>query len=121
RKMSLELDARPLKDVQEGKKYVFKTTIWSALFIVGFALTVMSVTPWLWMMSIDAHWYSTMYSWFVFASTWQPALALIILFTVYLKNRNYLPFVTEEHLHDLAKFLFAFSIFWAYLWFSQYM
>ncbi len=121
RKLSLELDARPLKDVEEGKKYVFKTTVWSALFIVAFALTVMSVVPWIWMMSIDAHWYSTMYSWFVFASTWQPAIALIILFTVYLKNRNYLPFVTEEHLHDLAKFLFAFSIFWAYLWFSQYM
>src|SRR5690606_40794292 len=59
--------------------------------------------------------------WFSFASTWQPGIALIILFVVYLKNKNYLPYVNQEHLHDLGKFLFAFSIFWAYLWFSQFM
>jgi len=121
RKISLELDEKPLANNEEKKKYVFRTTVWSALYIVLFSLTAMSVTPWFWMMSIDAHWYSTMYSWFTFASTWQPGIALIILFTIYLKNRNYLPYVNEEHLHDLGKFLFAFSIFWAYLWFSQYM
>lgn len=121
RKISLELDEKPLANKEEKSRYVFKTTVWSSLYIVLFSLTAMSVTPWLWLMSIDAHWYSTMYSWFTFASTWQPALALIILFVIYLKNQNYLPYVNEEHLHDLAKFLFAFSIFWAYLWFSQYM
>lgn len=121
RQLSLETDRNPNRTVEESRNYIFRSTVWSAVFIVWFALTVMSVTPWLWLMSIDAHWYSTMYSWFTFASTWQSGIALIILFVVYLKNRGYLSFANEEHLHDLGKFLFAFSIFWAYLWFSQFM
>jgi hypothetical protein len=121
RQMSRYLDENPLASVAEGRKYVFKSTIWSALFIVWFALTVASVTPWLWLMSIDAHWYSTMYSWYTFASSFVSGVSLIALFVIFLKNRGYLEVVTEEHLHDLGKFMFAFSIFWCYLWFSQYM
>ena len=56
------LDNNPLKTVEERKKYIWRNTQWAALFIVVFALTVMSSIPWLWLMSIDAHWYSTMYS-----------------------------------------------------------
>ena len=72
-------------------------------------------------MSIDAHWYSTMYSWYTFASTFVAGMALIALFIVFLKNNGYLELTNEEHLHDVGKFMFAFSIFWTYLWFSQYM
>jgi Ni/Fe-hydrogenase subunit HybB-like protein len=75
----------------------------------------------LWLMSIDAHWYSTMYSWYTFASTFVAGVALITLFVVYLKNNGYLEYTNNEHLHDLGKFMFAFSIFWTYLWFSQFM
>ena len=89
--------------------------------MVWFVLTVMSTAPWLWLMSIDAHWYSTMYSWYTFASTFVAGLALTTLFVVYLKNKGYLELTNEEHLHDLGKFMFAFSIFWTYLWFSQFM
>ncbi len=92
-----------------------------SLFTVTFGLTVASTTPWLWLMSIDPHWYSTMYSWYTFASTFVSGLSLIAIFVVYLKNRGQLEYVTEEHLHDLGKFMFAFSVFWTYLWFSQYM
>lgn len=107
--------------VEQGKKYIWNNTVWAALFIVWFALTVMSTVPWLWLMSIDAHWYSTMYSWYTFASTWVGGLSLILLFVVYLKNNGYLEYTNREHIHDLGKFIFAFSIFWAYLWFSQFM
>ena len=48
-------------------------------------------------------------------------MCLITIFLVYLKNNNYLELSTKEHLHDLGKFVFAFSIFWTYLWFSQFM
>ncbi|MEO7983805.1 MAG: quinol:cytochrome C oxidoreductase [Bacteroidota bacterium] len=121
RKLSRSLDDHPLPTVAERKKYMWNNTVWAALFIVVFALTVMSSIPWLWLMSIDAHWYSTMYSWYTFASTFVAGLALITLFVVFLKNNNYLELVNEEHLHDLGKFMFAFSIFWTYLWFSQFM
>ncbi len=120
RSISRSIDNKPIT-VEEGKKYMWKNTVWAALYIVLFALTVMSSIPWLWLMSIDAHWYSTMYSWYTFGSTFVAGLALITLFVIFLKNNNYLEIVTKEHIQDLGKFLFAFSIFWTYLWFSQFM
>lgn len=121
RQLSRELDNNPLPSIEAGRKYIFKNTVWASLFMVWFVLTVMSTVPWLWLMSIDAHWYSTMYSWYTFASSFVAGIALITLFVVYLKNLGYLEMVNEEHLHDLGKFMFAFSIFWTYLWFSQFM
>jgi hypothetical protein len=121
RKLSRSLDDRPLATVEERKKYIWNNTVWAALYIVVFALTVMSSIPWLWLMSIDAHWYSTMYSWYTFASTFVAGMSLIALFVVYLKNKGYLEYTNQEHVHDIGKFMFAFSVFWTYLWFSQFM
>lgn len=121
RKISAELDERGPLNKEEGKRYVYKTTVWASLYLVWFALTVASTVPWLWFMSIDAHWYSTMYSWYTFASSFVAGIALMTLFVIYLKNHGYLELVNQEHLHDLGKFMFAFSIFWTYLWFSQFM
>lgn len=94
---------------------------WSALFLLVYALTQMSTTPWLWIMSIDAHWYSTMFSWYTFASAFVSGISLILLFVIYLKNNGNLEIVNKEHIHDLSKLNFAFSIFWTYVWFCQYM
>lgn len=121
RSLSRSLDDRPLATVAERKKYIWNNTVWAALYIVVFALTVMSSIPWLWLMSIDAHWYSTMYSWYTFASTFVAGMSLIALFVVYLKNKGYLEYTNQEHVHDIGKFMFAFSVFWTYLWFSQFM
>ena len=121
RQRSLMLDNNPIPTVEGRKKYMWNNTVWAAVFIFVFALTVMSSIPWFWLMSIDAHWYSTMYSWYTFASTFVAALSLICLYIVYLKNTGYLEYTNDEHLHDIGKFMFAFSIFWAYLWFSQFM
>lgn len=120
RKMSRESDSNPM-GFEEAKKWTWNNTVIAALFIVWFGLTVGSTVPWLWLMSIDAHWYSTMYSWYTFASSFVTGMALIGIFVVYLKNKGYLEYTNDEHLHDIGKFMFAFSIFWTYLWFSQYM
>ena len=120
RRLSTQIDDKPLS-VAEGKRYIWNNTVWSAIYIVLFALTVMSSIPWLWLMSLDAHWYSTMFSWYTFASSFVAGIALITIFVVFLKNNGYLPYTTREHLHDLGKFQFAFSIFWTYLWYSQFM
>jgi hypothetical protein len=121
RSLSLESDAYGPMDYETGKKWVNKNIIWTSAFIIFFGLTVGSTIPWLWLMSIDSHWYSTMYSWYTFASSFVSGMSLIALFIVFLKNRGQLEYVTEEHLHDVGKFMFAFSVFWTYLWFSQYM
>lgn len=94
---------------------------WGGGFLVVYALTQMSTTPWFWMMSIQPHWFSTMFSWYTFASAFVAGMAMILLWVVYLKNQGNLILVTKEHMHDLGKFMFAFSIFWTYLWFDQYM
>lgn len=120
RSLSTKTDKEPLNP-EEAKKYIWNNTVWAAIYAVLFALTVLSSIPWFWLMSIDAHWYSTMFSWYTFASSWVAGIALITLFVIYLKNNNYLELTTQEHLHDLGKFMFAFSIFWTYLWFSQFM
>jgi hypothetical protein len=120
RQLSDRTDERQMT-LEEAKSFNFTRTIWASIFVVFFALTVGSTIPWLWLMSIDAHWYSTMYSWYTFASTFVSGMALITLYVIYLKNQDYLEFVNDEHLHDLGKFVFAFSIFWTYLWYSQFM
>ena len=89
-----------------------------ALPLIGF---MSAACIWLWVMSLDAHWYSTMFAWYSSASLFVSMLVLTIGIILYMKSRGYLVEVTTEHLHDLAKFTFAFSIFWTYLWFSQYM
>jgi len=120
RRLSRQVDETPLS-TEEAKSWIHKNTVHASFYIVLFALTVTSSIPWLWLMSIDAHWYSTMYSWYTFASSFVAGMSLIALFVIYVKNQGLLPYTTEEHLHDLAKFMFAFSVFWTYLWFSQYM
>ena len=120
RNLSRSVDDRK-PTVEEGKRYIFTNTVWAAVYIVWFALTAMSVVPWLWLMSLDAHWFSTMYSWYTFGSSFVAGMALMTIFMIYLKNQGYLEYTTEEHLHDMAKYQFAFSIFWTYLWFDQFM
>lgn len=120
RRLSRSIDDKALT-VAEGKRFTWSNTVWSALYIVFFGLTVMSSIPWLWLMSINAKWYSTMYSWYTWSSTFVAACSLIAIFVIYLKNKGYLELTNDEHLHDLGKFMFAFSIFWTYLWFAQYM
>lgn len=117
RAMSIQQETAP----RNSTKIYWKMVAMSGAFLFVYALTMMSTIPWLWIMSIDAHWYSTLFSWYVFASSFVSGMALILLFTIYLKNRGHLEFVGKEHMHDLGKFMFAFSIFWTYLWFAQFM
>ena len=92
----------------------------SAGFLVFFLVTE-SMMSWDWIMSIDPHWFSTLFGWYVFAGMFVSGITTIALITIYLKSKNYLEFVNNSHIHDLAKFMFGVSIFWAYLWFSQFM
>ena len=94
--------------------------VWAAAFLPIAGYTS-AAAIWLWLMSLDPHWYSTMYAWYATASAWVSGIAVTILLLIYLKTKGQFSWVTTEHMHDLGKFLFAFTIFWTYLWFSQYM
>lgn len=92
----------------------------AAAFLVFFIYSE-SMMSWDWIMSVDPHWFSTLFGWYVFASMFVSGITTIALITLYLKTKGYLPNVNDSHLHDLAKFMFGISIFWTYLWFSQFM
>lgn len=92
----------------------------SAGFLVFFIVTE-SIMSWDWIMSVDPHWFSTLFGWYVFASFFVSGITVIAMVTLYLKSRGYLEYVNTSHIHDLAKFMFGISVFWTYLWFSQFM
>ena len=108
------------EDVEGGTKWHFKNVGLSATFLVIFAVSS-SMLSWDWVMSIDTHWYSTLFGWYFFASWWVSGLSTIAITTILLKEKGLLPNVSENHIHDLGKFIFAFSIFWTYLWVAQYL
>ena len=88
--------------------------------MVFFAVTS-SVASWDWIMSIDTHWFSTLFGWYVFSEWAAIGFATILLITLYLKRLGYLGHVNDSHIHDLGKWVFAFSLVWTYMWFSQFM
>ena len=86
----------------------FKTLTPHVLFLVIFFLTETPMA-WDWLLSLTPEWHSTLFAWQLLSSFLLSGIALITLFS------------KPEHYSDLGKYLFGFSIFWAYLWFSQYM
>jgi hypothetical protein len=121
RNLSLQEDK-----ITDYKGYLKNPTIYnravylSAVFIVIFAVSE-SMIAWDWVMSIDTHWYSTMFGWYNFASWFVASLATVNLTVIFLKEQGYLKMVSKHHLHDLGKFMFAFSVFWTYIWTSQFL
>ncbi|GGW92593.1 hypothetical protein [Salegentibacter mishustinae] len=101
--------------------HYFKKNFKLAAGFLVFFLVSESMMSWDWIMSLDPHWFSTLFGWYVFSSMFVSGITVIALVSIYLKSRGHLPFVNNSHIHDLAKFMFGISIFWTYLWFSQFM
>lgn len=116
RKLSLQEDAEGTTSYTQYRR----VKVISAIFlpIGGFTSAAM---VWQWIMSVDSHWYSTLFAWYTTASWFVAMMALTIMTLIYMKSKGYFENVRADHFHDLGKYLFAFSVFWTYLWFSQYM
>jgi hypothetical protein len=116
RRLSIQQDGdRSLRQVNYEKIHM-----WSAIFlpIAGFSS---AYAIWQWVMSVDTHWYSTLFAWYATVSVWVSAICIIFLIVLFLKTRGHMQFFTKEHMHDLGKYVFGFSVFWTYLWFSQFL
>ena len=107
-------------DAGEGTSAYLKNRRAAAFFLVLFAVTE-STMSWDFIMSIETHWFSTLFAWYTFAGLFVTSMAVLTFIVCYLKHKGYLEEVNEHHLHDLGKFMFAFSVFWTYLWFAQFM
>ncbi|MFQ5631243.1 MAG: hypothetical protein ACE5I1_20925, partial [bacterium] len=93
----------------------------SAPGMLLFALTL-TYAAFDWLMSLNPHWYSTIFGVYIFTGSLLDVLAFILLSALYLRGKGILQnVITIEHYHDLGKLLFAFKVFWAYISFSQYM
>ena len=103
-----------------GTEFYEKSIRFGTAFLVVFGVTS-STSAWDFVMSIDTHWFSTMFGWYTLASWHVAGLAVITLTVVMLRERGYMRAVNKSHLRDLGKFIFAFSIFWTYVWFAQFL
>jgi hypothetical protein len=101
--------------------YSWRMRCMSYGFIPLFAVSI-SFSAIDWLMGLDHHWYSTMWGVYIFAGTAQSSMATLILITMTLKQLGYYKgALSKEHDHIMGKLLFAFTVFWAYIAFSQYM
>ena len=108
-------------DENKGNRKIYANYYsWSVGYIAFFGFCS-AAWAWDWLMSIDPHWYSTMYIWYAMVSALASSIAVIILISVYLKKNGFLPQFNDNHLHDLGVFLFATSMLWTYTWFAQFM
>jgi len=114
RKKSIE------EDSLEGTTLHMKMFKRSAIFLVLFAV-FSSTLSWDWLMSIDTHWFSTMYGWYVFSGMWVTFMIFATITTLYLRDKGYLPKINDSHIHDMGKWMFGISMLWSYLGLCQFL
>ena len=104
----------------DPEAYAKRMRYWSAIGIPVFAIGL-TFTAFDNLMSLDPHWFSTMFGVYYFVGCALSVMSFIVLITLLLRRSGYLHgIVTNEHYHDLGKFMFGFTVFWAYIAFSQY-
>ncbi|QIK16390.1 hypothetical protein G9C01_00070 [Blattabacterium sp. DPU] len=102
--------------LNDYKKLYFR----SILFIIFFSFISIFMI-WDWIMSLNPHWFSTLFSWYVLSSFIITGISTITIIAIYMNKKGYFPFFNKNHLHDLSKYLFSSSLLWTYFWFSQFL
>ena len=115
------LRGKSLKQEQDGDiKHTLSSRAFSCRWLLFYALTV-TFAAYDWLVGLDYSWFSTMWGVYIFAGCAWASMGLTILVVTWLRGLGYLQkVVTDEHYHLMGKLLFAFTVFWAYIAFSQY-
>ncbi|WNJ16603.1 quinol:cytochrome C oxidoreductase [Pontibacter sp. G13] len=117
RSMSYSMDGTD----KAGAITIFNKTLnLSAAFVVVFALSI-CLFAFDWIMSLEPHWFSTIFGIYVFAGSMVSGITFMYAMVIFLQKQGYLKWVNDAHKHDLGKFVFGFSIFWGYIWVAQYL
>ncbi|NQV15520.1 hypothetical protein HQ531_08695 [bacterium] len=112
RKLSLAQDSGAAGSLGKMRRKAAGGTVIFALTVTVFAFD--------WLMSLDPHWYSTIFGVYVFSGGFLGGLAMLSILANVLRNNGAGKIITTEHTHDLGKFLFAFIVWWAYIGGAQY-
>jgi hypothetical protein len=112
---------KSLKQEQDGDiKHTISARLFSCRWLLFYALTV-TFAAYDWLVGLDYLWFSTMWGVYIFAGCAWASMGLTILVITWLRGLGYMKkVVTDEHYHLMGKLLFAFTVFWAYIAFSQY-
>ena len=120
RKNSVAQDHVKDKNALELEKLSFKMRKLAPLSMLAFALSL-TFFAFDWLMSLDPHWFSTMFGVYIFAGTVVSLFATLIIITLWLtRNGNLANTITIGNFHDAGKLMFGFIVFWTYITFSQY-
>lgn len=108
------------QDTASDYSPTYKNLKRAAPFVILYAVTI-TFAGFDLLMSLEPHWYSTIFGVYFFAGNFVATLSLLCIFTINLYKSGHLKgYVTLEHFHDIGKLMFAFTIFWTYIAFSQY-
>jgi hypothetical protein len=108
------------QDRDRDPRFNVRARRFAPLFMVIFAITI-TVVAFDWISSLEPEWYSDIFGVYIFAGTFLAGLAATTLALLYLKNRGRLRNVEPDHMYNLGGFLFAFTVFWSYIGFAQYL
>jgi hypothetical protein len=109
------------QDANGNESYTHKNVGFSIGFILFFAISFSLFSVDL-LMSLLPTWYSTIFGIYCFSGLFQSSLAFLILILIYMKKTKMVSgYYTADHIHDVAKYLKGFTVFWAYIAFSQFM
>lgn len=120
RKVSVESDRLDPSDHEGILSLFHRGELYSRIFIFVLALTF-SIAAFDWIMSLEPHWFSSIFAFKSFAGAFLHGVSIIALIVFILYRRGYFPFLNEYHLHDFARYIFILSIIWGYMWFAQFI
>jgi hypothetical protein len=104
-------------DVIYTKRNITLSTVFTPFFVITITVTAVD-----WMMSLEPHWFSTIYGVYYFAGTVVASFAATTIAAVLLKQGGYLdPRIKNDSFYSLGTLMFGFNVFWAYIGFSQYL
>ena len=120
RKISLREDAADKSDINGIMSLFAKSELYSKILAFILALTF-SFSAFDWIMSIDVHWYSTIFALKNLVAAFLHGVSILTLIVFILHKRGHFPFLNKYHMHDFARYIFMLSIVWGYFWFAQFM
>jgi hypothetical protein len=108
------------QDRDRDPAYNLRARRFAPLFMVIFGITI-TLVAFDWISSMEPEWYSDIFGVYIFSGSFLAGLAATALAVLHLKSTGRLPAVGPDHIYNLGGFLFAFTVFWSYIGFAQYM